>query len=254
MEPLIPVHSSDHVFEALANDRQANPQQHLLLVADENTNPACGQPVPEAPVAAGLDATQVILTRVILSGQPWVSADESSIAEVLQALVAVGSGTVTDMSRFVAFQTRLPFSSISTAPLVDAYTAHTAAIAICERMYSSPMLCAAPQWMIASGFADLVAKNTPLADRKPAHLLVDEALDETAVRQAEAAVQSFIPQTEAVRAAEPSGITPATGLRTWSAIIPGAVLLISRRNIYSHFEYPYIISLISLSLNRFRGL
>jgi glycerol-1-phosphate dehydrogenase [NAD(P)+] len=60
--------------------------------------------------------------------------------------------------------------------------------------------------MIASGFGDMVAKYTALADWTLAHLLVDEALDETAVRQAEAALQSCAGQSAAVHAAEPSGI------------------------------------------------
>ena len=220
MEPFIPVHSGEHVFETLANDLQASQQRQALLVADENTYTACGQQVNETLSAAGLDVTQVIL-----SGQPWVAADETNMAEVLQALngrelalVAVGSGTVTDITRFVAFQTRLPFYSVPTAPSVDAYTSYTAAITIRKVKYSFatktasgvyaslPVLCAAPQRMIASGFGDMVAKYTALADWKLAHLLVGESLDETAVRQAEAALQSCILQAAAIRAAEPSGI------------------------------------------------
>jgi glycerol-1-phosphate dehydrogenase [NAD(P)+] len=220
MEPCIPVNAGEHVFETLANDLQARQQRQVLLIADENTYPACGRQVEEALGAAGLE-----VTRVLLSGQPWVTADESSIAEVLRALngrdlvlVAVGSGTLTDITRFVAFQTRLPFYSIPTAPSVDAYTSYTAAITLREVKYSFPtktasgvyvslpVLCAAPQRLIVSGFGDMVAKYTALADWKLAHLLVDEALDETALRQAEAALQSCIAQAAAVRAAEPSAI------------------------------------------------
>lgn len=220
MEPSIPVYLGEHVFDALANDLQDSHQHQVLLVADDNTYRACGQQVEDA-----LNATGLAVTHVTLSGQPWVAADESSIAEVLRvlngrelALIAVGSGTVTDITRFVAFQTRLPFYSIPTAPSVDAYTSYTAAITIrsvkysfptktAEGVYASlPVLCAAPQRMIASGFGDMVAKYTALADWKLAHLLVDETLDDTAVRQAEEALQSCAPQAEAIRAARPSGI------------------------------------------------
>jgi glycerol-1-phosphate dehydrogenase [NAD(P)+] len=225
VEPYIPIHyeqvtSDEHDFAALAVELQARDQRQVLVVADENTYPACGQQVNAALAAAGLE-----VALVILSGQPWVAADESSIAEVLRALngrrlalVAVGSGTITDITRFVAFQTRLPFYSVPTAPSVDAYTSYTAAITIREVKYSFPtktasgvyaslpVLCAAPRRMIASGFGDMVAKYTALADWKLAHLLMDEALDETAAREAEAALQSCIRQAAAVRTAESAGI------------------------------------------------
>jgi glycerol-1-phosphate dehydrogenase [NAD(P)+] len=230
MAPIIPIHyeqicSDEHVFAALASDLLARGQRTVLLIADENTYPACGELVNAALHAAGLEVSRIILARVFSSGQPWVIPDESSIAEVLRALngremalVAVGSGTLTDITRFVAFQTRLPFYSVPTAPSVDAYTSYTAAITIREVKYSFatktaggvyvslPVLCAAPRRMIAAGFGDMVAKYTALADWKLANLLIDETLDESALCQAEAALQACIPQAEALRTAEPAGI------------------------------------------------
>jgi hypothetical protein len=50
--------------------------------------------------------------------------------------------------------------------------------------------------MIASGFGEMAANDTALADWKLAHLLGDESLDETSVRQA----------------------TLSTSISTWSAI------------------------------------
>jgi hypothetical protein len=43
MEPFIPVNSGEYVFGTLANDLRASPQRQVLLIADENTYPACGQ-------------------------------------------------------------------------------------------------------------------------------------------------------------------------------------------------------------------
>jgi glycerol-1-phosphate dehydrogenase [NAD(P)+] len=60
-----------------------------------------------------------------------VIADEYSVHQVLKALdgreqtlIAVGSGTITDIVRFVCFQARLPFVSVPTAASVDAYILH----------------------------------------------------------------------------------------------------------------------------------
>lgn len=220
MDISIPIHTGEQVFETLANNLQVSSQRHALLVADEHTYPACGRQVEEALSAAGL-----AVTRVILAGEPWVLADESSIAEVLRvlngrelALIAVGSGTLTDITRFVAFQTRLPFYSVPTAPSVDAFTSYTAAITIrgvkysfttktASGVYASlPVLCAAPRRMIAAGFGDMLAKYTALADWKLAHLLVDEGLDELSVCQVEAALQACAGQAAMIATAEPAGI------------------------------------------------
>ena len=99
----------DRIFDDLADDLKNGSQSQVLLVADENTYQACGEYVEAAASRSGLS-----VNVVILEGEPWVAADEISIARVLHALngqehllAAVGSGTITDIVRYVAFQTRL---------------------------------------------------------------------------------------------------------------------------------------------------
>ena len=64
---------------------------------------------------------------IILPGD--VIADEDAIMQVLlqarepdRALVAVGSGTLTDIGRFVSHRSGRVFISLPTAPSVDAYS------------------------------------------------------------------------------------------------------------------------------------
>ncbi len=221
-----PAYTSDHVFDDLARDLQAGrlhdmqDSRPVLLVADDHTYPVCGEEVEEKIRQAGLR-----VTKVILSGQPCVAADEGSIVRVMKELsgqdlllVAVGSGTITDIVRFVAYQARLPFISIPTAPSVDAYTSYTAAITIGNgklsipakppvRVYAHlPTLRAAPRRMIASGFGDMVAKYTALADWKLAHLIAGDDYNESVDRQAERALRLCAAQASAVKTADPAGI------------------------------------------------
>lgn len=221
MQIQLPVAMSDHVFHDLVSDFQQKHQRQALLVADENTYPVCGWQVDEKLQEAG-----IAVAKVILSGQPWVTADENSIIQVLKALngqertlIAVGSGTITDIVRFVCFQARLPFISVPTAASVDAYTSYTAAIIIGQVKHSIPAkpassvfahlpsLCTAPVRMTASGFGDMVAKYTALADWKLAHLLIDDVYEEVTAQQAEEALKLSMAQADAVRAASPVGIT-----------------------------------------------
>ncbi len=220
MQLQMPVYLSDRVFQDLARDFQQGRQQHALLVADENTYPVCGWQVDEKLREAGVG-----VTRLILSGQPSVIADEYSVLQVLKALdgqeqtlIAVGSGTITDIVRFVCFQARLPFVSVPTAASVDAYTSYTAAITVKHIKHSIsakpaggvyahlPSLCAAPMKMTAAGFGDMAAKYTALADWKLAHLLLDDAYDEATARQAEQALRQCMAHATAIPAALPGGI------------------------------------------------
>lgn len=226
MPDQVPVTLHDHAFESLAAALQVGAIRRVLIIADQNTYPASGWQVEEALSSAGLS-----VASIILAGQPGVPAaapvlpDEGSIVQVLNAmdgqetvLVAVGSGTITDITRFCAYQTRNPFYSVPTAASVDAYTSYTAAITIAQVKKSIlakpasgvfaqlPLVCAAPARMSAAGFGDMLAKFTALADWKLAHLLVDESYAEPIADWAGQAARLTMTQAAAVRSASPAGM------------------------------------------------
>ena len=97
--------------------------RRTALVADANTYAALGGRVEAALRGAGLD----VLT-ILLAG-PEIIVDEAQVIDVMlrndageRAFLAVGSGTVTDIARFVTLQTGGAFISLPTAPSVDGYT------------------------------------------------------------------------------------------------------------------------------------
>jgi glycerol-1-phosphate dehydrogenase [NAD(P)+] len=114
--------------------------------------------------------------------------------------LAVGSGTITDIVRFVGSVTRRRFISVPTAPSVDAFTSATAALEIGKWRQTVPArppiavfadldtLCSAPRSMIAAGFGDVLGKYTSLADWKLGHLLWGEAYSETIAQRARSAL------------------------------------------------------------------
>jgi glycerol dehydrogenase-like iron-containing ADH family enzyme len=90
--------------------------RRLLVVADAITYRVLGRTVEEAFKRSGLEARSVIL-----AGEEVV-ADAHSILQVLlsfdrrnQSLVAVGSGTITDITRFVSAKVGVPFIVMPTA-------------------------------------------------------------------------------------------------------------------------------------------
>ena len=94
----------------------------LLMVADRNTYAAQGKAVEQALRDAGFDLKQVVFT-----GEEVV-ADAAHVLDVLveadrqeRIFIAVGSGTLTDITRFSSHRTKTSFISVPTAPSVDGF-------------------------------------------------------------------------------------------------------------------------------------
>lgn len=105
-------------------------------------------------------------------------------------LLAVGSGTVHDITRFLAHRRGLPFVSVPTAASVDGFVSTVAAMTWngCKKTFpavapvlvvaDSDIFSRAPHRLNASGFSDLLGKYTALADWKIAHAVTGEYLCE----------------------------------------------------------------------------
>lgn len=197
----------------------------FLVVADGNTWRAQG----EAVAAALADVEGGDVRTLVFSGEE-VFAGAEQVFEVMIALdddhegtprtlVAVGSGTITDIVRFVAHRGRREFISIPTAPSVDAYVSVGAPMIVngVKVTYNTmaPLaviadprtLAAAPRAMIAAGFGDMIAKFTAVADFRMAHLIRDEMFDPGIARRMLATAQACADNVEAIGAVSEEGVT-----------------------------------------------
>jgi glycerol-1-phosphate dehydrogenase [NAD(P)+] len=175
----------------------------FLLVSDKNTYTALGAMVEEALREQGAN-----VSLVVLEGKEVV-ADEHYLIEVLRAadrqertFLAVGSGTITDITRFDSHRTKASFISLPTAPSVDGYTSLYAPLVIGGFKQSVPcfsplavfadlrVLSRAPHRMIAAGFGDLIGKFVAVADWKLGHLIWGEPYDEAIARRSRQAAQN----------------------------------------------------------------
>ncbi len=216
------VYIGEDAVNALVQYCRETGRQRLLLVADDITYGVLGKRVVEALCNAGLD-TQT----VVLEGEEGdvVVADARSVFHVLlsydcadRVFVAVGSGTITDITRFASHRTRNPFISMPTAPSVDGFTSVGAPLIVdgVKATYhaQSPVgvfadldtLAQAPRPMIAAGFADMIGKFTAVADWRLGHLLWDEAFDERVAQGTMAAVQKCVDHVGGIGSGSPAGI------------------------------------------------
>lgn len=193
--------------------------RRLALVADDNTYRALGRRAEAALTAAGCDVCTVILTG------DDIAADQEAVYQVLLALdkapytfIAVGSGTITDVTRFVSHRSNADFISLPTAASVDGFTSIGAPMIIggakVTIVTQGPLavfadidvLCAAPRALTAAGFGDLVAKLTSVADWELGALLWDEPFDAEIARRARTAAWDCAHQVAAVANGECDGV------------------------------------------------
>ncbi|MBN1221055.1 MAG: sn-glycerol-1-phosphate dehydrogenase [Anaerolineae bacterium] len=213
------VHIEDNVIPGLRQycaDRQLS---RFMLVADQNTYPVLGQAVEEALTRQGGDVKTVILT-----GDEVIPNEEFIMQVLVQAdtqdriYLAVGSGVITDITRFASHRTKTSFISVPTAPSVDGFTSIGAPLVlgglkqtvICQPpmavFANLPTLCAAPKAMIASGFGDMLGKYTSAADWSLGHLLWDEPYDANIARRSRQSAKICTDHAAEIGNASPDGI------------------------------------------------
>ena len=127
-----------------------------------------------------------------------------NLKNVDQIFLSIGSGTMTDLVRFISYHNRSPFISLPTAPSVDAYASSGSALTIGRFKYHIDLhapiaifanlgiLCASPRPMIASGFGDMFGKFTAVEDWKLAHLILNEPYDDLIANRSWRAVQDCV--------------------------------------------------------------
>ncbi|MFN7184935.1 MAG: iron-containing alcohol dehydrogenase [Alphaproteobacteria bacterium] len=158
-------------------------QGRVLLVSDSNTWKAAGatlypllsaqQPVIRAHLEAEVLPSLAVTNRLM------------PLAENMDFLLAVGSGTINDLTKYAAHQLGKPYGVVATASSMNGYAAANASLwdgphktsfaATPPRAIFADLdvLTAAPAYLTASGVGDMLCRSTVEADCKLAHLLFD---------------------------------------------------------------------------------
>ena len=150
-----------------------------LVVADERTWAAAGHSVHDALVAAGVE----VVEPMIFPGHPVLYAALDNCDLVRERLastgalgVAVGSGTINDLTKLASGQLAQPYGVVGTAASMDGYSGFGAPMSSEGVKVTMPcpaplvviidldVAAAAPPSMVASGYGDLSAKIPGGAD------------------------------------------------------------------------------------------
>lgn len=161
----------------------------LCVVCDEHTEKAAGFRVYEELTKAGYNFSKV------LYHEPELVPDEQALIYLFtqvpqdcDLIIAVGSGTINDLCRYVSYKMKIDYYVVGTAPSMDGYASNVSPLIIrhLKTTYTArparviigdlQVLCEAPMHMLAAGVGDIIGKYVCLADWQLAHEINEEYL------------------------------------------------------------------------------
>lgn len=153
--------------------------QRLVVVCDVNTGEILGDEVAKQLRSGGHEVHLLTFEQSsgLLADEVSATRVESAIAyHQAQAAVAVGSGTLNDITRYATHAAKVPYVSVPTAASMDGYASGVAAMQFGGVKVSFPahtplgifadleVLVAAPKEMTTWGLGDLLGKATARFD------------------------------------------------------------------------------------------
>ncbi|MDF2942116.1 MAG: sn-glycerol-phosphate dehydrogenase [Herbinix sp.] len=191
-----------------------------FLVYDLTTYSIVGQKLQELIKLIKIPYT----SYVIKDAEPI--PDEKVLGEVLihfdpacDFIVAVGSGTINDLCRFLSFKLNLPYMIIATAPSMDGFASNVTPLIVNHMkttyeahtpyaiLGDTSILKNAPIKMIAAGVGDILGKYTCLTDWEIAHCINNEYRCNELVTIVNRSIQTVIDNIELAKSRDSKAIS-----------------------------------------------
>lgn len=153
---------------------------YSVAIYDKNTYKATEGVHPKA------DKEIILPPENLHADNHGVALAMRQIPENCDYLIAIGSGTIHDITRYCAYEKGIPFVSCPTAASVDGFCSSVAAMtwdgfkktseAVAPKIVIADLdiISKAPMFLTRSGFGDIVGKFIALADWEIAHTLTNE--------------------------------------------------------------------------------
>lgn len=169
------------------------PEVHdIVMLCDDHTYEAAGRKVEELLPRV---KTICLSSENLHADEHGVEAAQKELEKIehIDMMIAVGSGTIHDITRYHCYEKQVRFISIPTAASVDGFVSTVAAmtwhgfkksftaVSPCLVLADSAIFSKAPARLTASGVGDLLGKYTALCDWKIAHILTNEYICDATV-------------------------------------------------------------------------
>ena len=198
------------------------PGRKAIIVADATTYKVAGEAVSEYLRHAGIAQENpfVFSDPDFYAEYRHVERLEKAVALTDAIPVAVGSGTINDLTKLAAHLTGRPYVCVATAASMDGYTAYGASVIYRgdKQTFTCPapravladldIICKAPAELTAAGYADLFAKAPAGADWIIADALGVDPIDPTAWSIVQDNLHDALSNPSGARAGAVEAITP----------------------------------------------
>ena len=196
--------------------------RQILLVADKHTMAAAGNKIVEAFQAH----SDFELHMVVYDDEELIPNEKAldrlreaaGRMEGIDCYLAVGSGTLNDLTRYVSYEAKLPYMVFATAPSMDGYASGVSPLILNQMKQTFPaqspfaivsdpeVLAAAPAPMIQAGVGDVFGKYSSLLDWQLSARLYDEYYCPEIVKMVEQSREAVRAATAAIAARDPEAI------------------------------------------------
>lgn len=192
------------------------PYKKILVVSDVNTEAAVGKEVKQ-------HLHKESFCSLVFSDSDLIPNEISIEKFMIEAqgkdlILAIGSGTINDLARFISFTKQIPYMIFCTAPSMDGYGSSVSPLLLnglkttveaqvpLAIIGDLKVLQEAPYHMIIAGFGDLVGKYTCLMDWKMSHIFHGEYYCEEITGLTRESVNQAVKQIQSIAERERVGI------------------------------------------------
>ncbi len=213
--------------------RKVSMGYHPLIVHDEKTKEIAGERTIETLKDEGYTTEDVIVEKATINEVEKVK--NYAMKWGAEFLIAVGGGTVIDITKLASFNYNVPFISIPTTASHDGIASPQASIkenadslsmkarSPVAVLADTAIISKAPYRMLASGCADVISNLTAILDWQLAWRLKREYYSSFAVALAETAADLLIESAEFIK----PGIEESAWLAVKSMIVSGVAMSVA---------------------------
>lgn len=198
------------------------PGGRAIVIADPTTFKVAGSDVQKSLAAAGvaLDEPHIFTAPDLHAEWTFVEELDAVLKNTDAIPVAVGSGTINDLTKLCSHHNNRRYMVVGTAASMDGYTSYGASITYkcAKQTFSCPaplgvladtaIIAAAPKELTASGYADLFAKVPAGADWIISDALGIEPLDKRSFSIVQDGLHDALGDPEGIRKGTVETIEP----------------------------------------------
>lgn len=213
--PIKAVRIGPGALEALPELLKEQGYQSPFLLCDPITYRVAGERCETLMKEAGIPCSVHVLTHL--------DFDEATLGEIVvsvpsdaDVMIGVGTGSITDMTRYSSFRLSLPCFTVATGAPMDGFAASIGILNVNRLKLTLPAHCTeailgdtdilktAPYRMTVAGFGDLIGKVNCLSDWKLARIVNGEHFCPAIVELVEDCVRKILADAPRIRERDPA--------------------------------------------------